>query len=410
MKNKIKKYRVGIFSDKQARINAFSLIIYIVGIVGVMVAYLFFDLQVLPLFAALLCGYIAIAVSANELNKIAIKFYKDCDLNYFIKETNKVLMNPKLHSESINYINILRVGNMLGKHPDVIDFEKMGIYKPTTRAYYPAYYTTKFTLHLYKEEFEEAKELLRYVKDRKSISGAFIKMMENDLTAFLGVREIENVEKVYKLKGHEFKILTNLHLLMRYYLIRNNIEKAKEYASKILEHNSQFDFYNNESRKILGILGEHKEKDIPKTVMVYLEEDNKYLMLYRNKKEVDINKGKYIGVGGHVEENESENQALVREVKEETGLDLLSFDKKGIVYFVLNGYIEEMHVYTSSLFTGNLIECNEGELSWVDKDKILELNLWEGDIHFVNKILNNEDFFIMKLIYNDDVLIEKIDL
>ena len=97
MKNKKRKYQVGIFSDKQARINAFSLIIYIVGILGVMVAYLFFDLQVLPLFAALLCGYIAIAVSANELNKIAIKFYKDCDLNYFIKETNKVLMNPKLH-------------------------------------------------------------------------------------------------------------------------------------------------------------------------------------------------------------------------------------------------------------------------------------------------------------------------
>lgn len=410
MKNKIKKYQVGIFSDKHSIINTISLIVYSLGILGVMVAYLLFELQVLPLIAALFCGYIAIAISANEFNKIIVKFQKDCDFEYFIKETNRILENPKLHSESINYINILRVTYMLGKHPDTLDFEKMGIKKPTTRAYYQVYYTSKFTLHLYRGEFEEAKELLRYVKDRKSISGVFIKMMENDLTSFTGVREIENVEKVYKLKGNKFKILSNLHLLMRYYSIRNNIEKAKEYASKILEQHSQFDFYNNEAREILGILGENEGNSIPKTVMIYLEKDNKYLMLYRNKKEVDINKGKYIGVGGHVEESETVNQALVREVKEETGLDLISYDKKGIVYFVLNGYIEEMYVYTSSLFQGEEVECDEGELSWVDKDKILDLNLWEGDIHFVNKILNNEDFFVMKLIYNDDVLIEKIDL
>ena len=100
----------------------------------------------------------------------------------------------------------------------------------------------------------------------------------------------------------------------------------------------------------------------------------------------------------------------MREVKEETGLDLISFDKKGIVYFVLNGYIEEMHVYTSSCFNGELIECNEGDLIWVDKDKILTLNLWEGDVYFINKILNDEPHFIIKLIYENDVLIEKIDM
>ena len=79
-----------------------------------------------------------------------------------------------------------------------------------------------------------------------------------------------------------------------------------------------------------------------KTVMIYLEKDNKYLMLYRNKKKKDINKNKYIGVGGHVEKGETPDEAIVREVKEETGLDLLSFIKRGLVYFVLNGYEEEM--------------------------------------------------------------------
>ena len=69
-----------------------------------------------------------------------------------------------------------------------------------------------------------------------------------------------------------------------------------------------------------------------------------------------------------------------------------------------------MYIYTSSDFKGELIECNEGDLSWVDKDKVSQLNLWEGDIHFLNKILNDEPYFEMKLIYKDDILIDKIDL
>ncbi|MBE6143710.1 MAG: 8-oxo-dGTP diphosphatase [Erysipelotrichaceae bacterium] len=174
--------------------------------------------------------------------------------------------------------------------------------------------------------------------------------------------------------------------------------------------NNKYKKNNDESKKTLGILVENKAEPVPKTVMIYLEKDNQYLMLYRNKKEVDINKGKYIGVGGHVEFNETEDQAVVREVKEETGLDLLSFRKRGLVYFVLNGYVEAMYIYTSSDFKGELIECNEGDLSWVDKDKVSQLNLWEGDIHFLKKILNDEPYFEMKLIYKDDILIDKIDL
>lgn len=129
-------------------------------------------------------------------------------------------------------------------------------------------------------------------------------------------------------------------------------------------------------------------------------------MLYRNKKEKDINKGKYVGIGGHVEKNESPNEAVIREVKEETWLNLLSFKERGIVYFVLNDYQEEMFLYTSNNFDGELIECNESDLLWVEKEKLLSLNMWEGDKYFLNYLLNDLGYFKMRLIYQDDVLVK----
>ena len=145
------------------------------------------------------------------------------------------------------------------------------------------------------------------------------------------------------------------------------------------------------------------------TVLVYIEENNKYLMLYRNKKEKDINKNKFIGIGGHVEEGETPDVTLIREVKEETGLKLLSFIKRGIVYFVLNGYVEEMHVYTSNNFEGEMIECNEGELIWINKNEVLNLPIWAGDKYFLKHLLEDDKYFTMKLVYEDDNLVEVIE-
>ena len=146
-----------------------------------------------------------------------------------------------------------------------------------------------------------------------------------------------------------------------------------------------------------------------KTVMIYLEKNNQYLMLYRNKKKKDINKNKYIGVGGHVEKDETPDEAIVREVKEETGLDLLSFRKRGLVYFVLNGYEEEMYIYTSLDFKGDLIECDEGDLVWVDKFQVMSLPIWEGDKYFLKHLLEDDEYFEMRLIYEDDKLIQVIE-
>ena len=142
-----------------------------------------------------------------------------------------------------------------------------------------------------------------------------------------------------------------------------------------------------------------------KTVICYLEKGDKVLMLYRNKKENDLNGGKYIGVGGHIEKGETIEDAVIREVKEETNLDIVTLDYFGKVIFYIDDYIEEMYVFTSSEFTGELSECDEGTLYWVDKNKILDLPLWEGDKYFIELIKSNIRDFELCLTYKNDKLI-----
>ena len=146
------------------------------------------------------------------------------------------------------------------------------------------------------------------------------------------------------------------------------------------------------------------------TTLCYLIKDNQYLMLHRTKKEQDINSGKYIGVGGHIEEGESPLDCIKREVKEETGLTLNSAKLRGHLTFVMGAVTEYTYLFTSEDFEGTLNnDCSEGELSWVDIDKVGELNLWEGDKVFLDLLKEREDFFSLKLVYDkDDNLIDTI--
>ena len=146
------------------------------------------------------------------------------------------------------------------------------------------------------------------------------------------------------------------------------------------------------------------EKVIP-TVQIYLEKDNKYLMLYRNKKKNDMNQGKWLGVGGHVEEGETPYQAIVRETKEETGLDLKSAEYRAVINFVNDDYVEIIYQYTSSDFTGEVIDCNEGELRWIDKSEVLSLPMWEGDKYFLDPLIKNEPFFEITIVYKNNKLV-----
>ncbi len=130
-------------------------------------------------------------------------------------------------------------------------------------------------------------------------------------------------------------------------------------------------------------------------------------MLHRVSKKNDINHDKWIGVGGHFEFGESPEDCLVREVKEETGLVLNSFDFRGIVTFISDDDpAEYMCLYTSNDFSGKLIECDEGNLEWVKKSDFRRLNLWEGDFIFLDLIEKKEPFFSLKLIYKNGNLTE----
>ena len=145
------------------------------------------------------------------------------------------------------------------------------------------------------------------------------------------------------------------------------------------------------------------------TVLCYIENKHRYLMLFRNKKKKDINRQKYIGIGGHLEPGESKESALLREVKEETGLTLLSYQYRGKILFINDDFQEIIYLYTSSEFTGQLIECNEGELHWIDINKVLEVPHWEGDAYFLKKLVENSPYFEMTLIYSNDQFIKAID-
>lgn len=143
------------------------------------------------------------------------------------------------------------------------------------------------------------------------------------------------------------------------------------------------------------------------TTLCYIEKDDSYLMLHRIKKKNDENHDKWIGVGGKFEAGESPEECLLREVKEETGLTLTSYRFRGIVTFVSDEWgTEYMHLYTADAYTGEMQLCSEGELVWIPKKEIENLNLWEGDKEFLRLLEQETGFFSLKLRYEGEKLIE----
>ena len=142
--------------------------------------------------------------------------------------------------------------------------------------------------------------------------------------------------------------------------------------------------------------------------LCYIEKDGSYLMLHRIKKENDVNKDKWIGVGGGFLENESPEDCVRREALEETGLVLGDVTLYSVVTFVIeDGETEQMFLFKCKDFSGELTECDEGVLEWVPKENLYNLNLWAGDLIFLKKIENGCDFFTLKLVYDrNGVLLE----
>ena len=147
------------------------------------------------------------------------------------------------------------------------------------------------------------------------------------------------------------------------------------------------------------------------TTLCYIKKDDKYLMIHRVKKKHDVNKDKWIGIGGKFERGESPEECILRETKEETGLTLTSYRLRGVLTFVYNDDDDEMEyifLYTADGFTGELADCNEGTLEWVPKEQIDSLNLWEGDRIFHYLLDEDAPFFSLKLCYRDDLLKEAV--
>lgn len=141
------------------------------------------------------------------------------------------------------------------------------------------------------------------------------------------------------------------------------------------------------------------------STLCYIEKGGAYLMLHRVKKQNDINKDKWLGIGGKMEYGESPYDCILREVYEETSLKLICPRYRGLVTFVTeDGYTEHMHLFTCDKFAGEVGECSEGELEWVDIDKINSLSIWEGDKIFFRLLKENRPFFSLKLYYCGDRL------
>lgn len=146
------------------------------------------------------------------------------------------------------------------------------------------------------------------------------------------------------------------------------------------------------------------------STLCYITRGEEVLMLHRVKKENDVNRDKWIGVGGKFLENESPEECLLREVREETGLTLKRWKCHGVVTFLTNEPYEGEHMYLFSAddFSGELKTCDEGDLQWVSRRFVQDLPTWEGDPIFLDLMWRDAPFFLLKLRYEGSRLAEAV--
>ena len=145
------------------------------------------------------------------------------------------------------------------------------------------------------------------------------------------------------------------------------------------------------------------------TTLCYILRGNECLMLHRVKKENDLNKDKWIGIGGKFEDKESPEDCLLREVREETGLTLTDYAYRGIVTFVSDRWpTEYMHLFTADGFEGELKQCDEGELEWLPWEELTKIPHWEGDEIFLGLLKQRVPFFSLKLCYEGETLVHAV--
>ena len=154
--------------------------------------------------------------------------------------------------------------------------------------------------------------------------------------------------------------------------------------------------------------GEYGEYRMKNTTLCYIEKDGKYLMLLRNKKEADENKNKWIYrkfkfIFEYMDTSEISGKPILNvSIKEK----LSKYYYRKVTFVSDQWGTEYMYLFTATGFEGELVECPEGELKWIDKDRITSLNIWEGDRAFLELLANDSPFFTMKLLYKGDDLVD----
>ncbi|MGB7093883.1 MAG: 8-oxo-dGTP diphosphatase [Anaerolineales bacterium] len=141
--------------------------------------------------------------------------------------------------------------------------------------------------------------------------------------------------------------------------------------------------------------------------LCYLKMDGKTLMIHRIKKANDMHQGKWNGLGGKLDPGETPEECAIREVREESGLTIVDPLWKGLLTFPKFAKNEDWYafVYVSRKFRGQLIDSSEGILEWIDDQRLLQLDLWAGDLIFL-PWLEQPGFFSGKFLYQEGQLME----
>ncbi len=143
------------------------------------------------------------------------------------------------------------------------------------------------------------------------------------------------------------------------------------------------------------------------STLCYVRDQGNTLMLHRIKKNKDIHEGKWNGLGGKFFSGETPEECVVREVKEESGLLIKNPVLRGVLTFpsFILGEDWVVFLFEAFEFSGDLQSCDEGELHWIEDDKILSLPLWEGDPYFLQWLKEEQRFFSAKFVYKDKKLL-----